>query len=308
MILSIDLSPVLKRTYSYNNIEKEVVNIVDDFEYEPSGDGIQLAYLMNNLNENALVSGIIGGIGGEYIKNTLGNDDISHSFFPIKDEISDLIVIPMNNDILQIKTRGPRITMDEVNRFLQFYNELANNVDTICLFGGISNPSFKDIYYNIVSINNKRNKRTLMAVESEELQLALDAKPNVVLIDKVQLEDIMHLSLDYEYEIIKAGKYIIDKGIKTVIIPMLNGSSIAITNDNTFRIDYEGEDSLEIKIDKGNMLGGLAFGFERNYDFEMILKLGQACGISNYIGVTKKVDMSDIKRIMGNIKISAFNN
>lgn len=309
MILSIDLNPVLKRKYFKLDEVKPNLKIAEDYRYDPGGEAIELAYLLSSLNENVMLGGLLGGMSGQYIKDCLNDDNVDHLFFTIKDETSEHLIFSTANEKNHIKTRVPRITMDEVNRFLDLYKELVIGASTVCLFGQLSNLSFKDIYYNMTLINNRFKKKTLMALDSvEELEYALEAKPNVVLIEKDQLEQLTNLSLDYQYEIKRAGKYILEKGLELVLIPAKDGSSIVLTKDKIYGIEYENPKvSIDIDIHRGHMLGGLAFAMERQYDLEMILKLGQACGISESIIGKNQADMSDIKKIMGKVKINSFN-
>lgn len=307
MILSIDLNPVLKRKYFLNKIDYNDINIPNNLIYGPGGEGIELAYLLNGLNENVLVSGFIGGVNGNMIKEILSNESISNNFLSIKDETSDNILISTkNNEDLIIGSKGPRITRDELEGFLELYYRLLNNSSLVCCVGNLPSNVPKEIFYTLVAGGNKLNKKTLLAVSGEELSYGIEASPYLVVLDKSQLENLTKLKLDYEYEIIKAGLYILQKGCKIIVISLGNKGSIILTEENVYRVDMP-ESEINCSTNLGYMLGGFAMAIERNYDFDMMLRIGHSCGMINCYKHSDNIDMSDIKRIMGEIEINKFN-
>lgn len=306
MILSIDLNPTLKRKYFLDQIDFNNINIPNNLIYGPGGEGIELAYLLNGINEDVLVSGFLGGLNGNMIHEILSNESISNEFLSIKDETSDQILISTNNNDLIIGSKGPRITRDELEGFLELYYRLLNKSSLVCCVGNLPLNVPKEIFYTLVAAGNKLNKKTLLAVKEEELKFGIDASPYLVLLDKTQLENLTRLKLDYEYEIIKAGLYILQKGCKIVVISLGNKGSIILTEENVYRVDVpEGE--INCTTNFGYMLGGFAMAIERNYDFDMMLRIGHSCGMINCFKHSDNIDMSDIKRIMGEIEINKFN-
>ena len=118
------------------------------------------------------------------------------------------------------------------------------------------------------------------------------------------LEDLTNLQLNYENEIIKAANYILGKGIKLVIIDLNEKGSIVLNQERGYRLELNNLDIKSLNIDQGYILAGYAFGMEKDYDLEMTMKLGQAFRIAYGLAENiDDIDMSDIKKIMGNITI-----
>lgn len=305
MILSIDLNPVLKRKYIMDTPQFYEINYARDQIYGPGGDGIELAYLLRGLNADVIISGFLGGVNGSHIHKALLEESIVHEFLPIKDESSDNIILSTNEEELIVNSKAPRITRDELGGFLELYNRLIKNVNIICCSGDLPSNLPGEIYFDIVANANILNKKTMLGIGGDNLRYGLEASPYLALLNKEELENLTKLKLDYEYEIIKAGLYIIDKGVQIAVISLGNKGSIVLTPENVFRVD-----SPEVEIDKdinyGYMLGGFAYALQKNYDFDLMLNLGQACGIINCFNHREAIDMSDVKRIMGMIDVSRF--
>ncbi|WFA09955.1 PfkB family carbohydrate kinase [Tissierella sp. Yu-01] len=308
MILSVDLNPLLKRKFNLDAISENNVNIPNDVIYGPGGNGIELTYLLNALNEEAMSTGFLGGVNGTSIKAKLENETIPHDFLQIKDETAESIIISVKNDEkIIINSKGPRITRDEYENFLGLYNKLILSAKMICCVGELPINTPKDVFFDLVVNANILGKQSLIAIKGEGLKYCLEAKPYLVVMEKYQLEDLTNLKLDYEYEIIKAGLFIIDKNVKIVVISLGNRGSIVLTKEFVYRVDVPFVEKQHVEPNYGYMIGGYALALVRNYDFETFLKVGQACGIVNSFKHRDEIDMSDIKRIMGDIEITKFN-
>ncbi len=304
MILSIDLNPVLKRKYSLEKLED--VNFASNAIYSSGGEGIELAYLLKSLNEDVFLSGFIGGVNGSHIHKELMISGIQHEYYPLRDETLDRTIISTLEGEITINSKEPRITRDDMGGFIKLYNGFLSDTSLVCCLGNNTSEALDELYFDIVANASIKNIKTLVSLKTDGLKRSLEASPYLVLMEVIDLEEFTNLYLDFEYEIIKAGLYIIEKGVKVAVISQGTRGSIVLTQDNVYRVSVSKVEK-ESEINRGYMLGGFAFALSRGYDFEMILKLGQACGMANFFELERELDMSHIKRIMTNIEVDKFN-
>lgn len=316
MILSIDLNPVMKRSYKLDKFNYGTENIANSTSYEPGGEGIELAYLLNSFNEDVLVTGFLGGINGSYIHENLKEKGIIHDFLPIKDNSGSKISIG-TVDLFGTKGQvlcptiivdnGPRVTREEVGGFYELYSNLLRNSRIVCGLGSLPMAVPKDIYFDLISMANKSYSRFFLAINGEELKYALEASPYMVVLSKEELEDLIKLKLDYRSEIIRGGKFILEKGVKLLVIDLGKKGSLVLTEEKVYSVEFVDLDKDEIEINYGHLMAGYAISLKRNYDYEMTLKLGQACGMVKSLYDEDIIDMSNIKKIMNHIEITSFN-
>lgn len=304
MILSIDLNPVFIRKYSLEKLED--INFANSAIYSSGGEGIDLAYLLKDLNEDVFLSGFIGGVNGNHIHKELKEAGIGHEYYPIKDESFDRTIISTKDRHITINSKEPRITRDDMGGFLKLYKNLLKNSLLVCCLGDNSSDALEELYFDIIANASIQGIDTLVSLRAHGFKNRLEASPYLVLLDKGDLEDFTNLKLDYEYEIIKAGRYIIKKGVKVAVISLGEKGSLVLTRDNVYRVDVS-QVEKDSNLNRGFMLGGYAFALSRGYDFEMMLILGQACGMADYFRLDQDLDMSHIKRIMTNIEVAKFN-
>lgn len=303
MILSIDLNPLLKKKYVFDEFGK--FNYAKESSSLPGGEGIELAYLLKGLNMEVRLSGFLGGVNGSYIHKILSESSIMHDYTSIKDENAEYIILSTKDEDIIINGKAPKITREDMSGFLEKYNKLLESSSIICCSGDHYGNTPSEIYYDIVANANLANKKTLISLKGDNLRYGLEASPFLVIVEKEDLEDLTRLTLDYEYEIIKAGNYLMEKRVKIAVITIDDSRSIVLTPDNVYRVDVENREK-DGHINYGYLLAGFTFALDRGYDYELMIKLGQACGMINFFDYDF-LDMSHIKRIIGKINVSKFN-
>ncbi len=305
MILTINLNPVLEKSYYMDKLLPRVETKAEKVVYKSSGAGINTSQILNSLNVDVLPIGFLGGLSGKYIYNDLTEQRIDSDFTIIKDETQSAISIIENNKFLwKIVEVKPRITRDELGSFYESYKNTVSKSSIICGNGSVPFGIPEEIYFDLITLCNKENKKFLLAAEDIELQYGIEAKPYMVKITVGQLEDLTKLKLDFENEIIKAANYILEKGVELVIVDLDEKGSIVLTKEMGYRLEIDDIDLDKLSIDQGYTLAGYAYGIEKNYDLDMTMRLGQSFRIAYSIADNiREIDMSDIKKIMSSITI-----
>lgn len=305
LIITIDFNPILKKKYTFDRLDKNRDNTPIKTEYGAGGDGIEMSYLLNALNEEVKVSGCIGGINGNHIQYNLTQLNIPNSFIPIKDDTPETIILATEREELIINSRDPRITREELENFYELYNKMVVQADIICFIGKIPQSMPKEIIYDFVSTAKKYNIEVFIRLKGEELRYTLDTKPCFLLIDKEDLEDLTNLRINTTGEIVQASRYIMERGVKQLVINLEEGGSILFTKDSYYRVRML-NNHRRFTTNPAHMLGGYTFSTSRGYDIEMTAKLGQACGIGNSYIEEEIKDMGDIKYIMNEIEVKKY--
>lgn len=307
MILNIDLNPTLDRNYTLDNVHLGKDNKPKSFECIPGGKAFTASVLLDAFNEKFFITGFLGGINGEYFHRKLSELKMVHEFIPIKEETRTVIRLQDEKNNTIISEEGPRITREEVVSFYELYANLMESTNIICgLSSSLPQGVPKEIFFDLITLANKKGKKFILDVGIDELPHGIDAVPYMVLFNQRELEDFMKISLHFENEIIKAGRYILDRGVEFVVIDLQNRGSLVLGQEKGYRVEIP---YLGNRIrDYNGMSAGFALGINRNYDIEMTIRLGQAFGlISNLEHNIMKVEVSDIKKLMGQVEIYPIN-
>ncbi|MBU5255116.1 1-phosphofructokinase family hexose kinase [Tissierella praeacuta] len=307
MILNIDLNPTLERNYLLDKIYLEKYNKAKSFDYSPGGKAFTTSILLDIFNEKSFVTGFLGGINGEHFHRKLAEMKMAHEFIPIKEETRTVIKLQDEEAYTIISEEGPRITREEVVSFYELYAKLIENSSIVCgLSSFLPQGVPKEIFFDLITLANKKGKKFILDVGADELFHGIDAAPYMVSLNQRELEGFMKISLDFENEIIKAGRYILDRGVEFVVIDLQNRGCLVLGQEKGYRVEipYLGNKFRGYSY----ISAGFALGINRNYDIEMTIRLGQAFSIvSNLEHDIMKVEVSDIKKFMSQIEIYPIN-
>lgn len=309
MILTLCLDPILEKEYYMDRLLPRVETQAEKAFYKSSGEGINSSLILNNLNLDVFVTGFLGGLSGQYIFNELKHRGIFNDFIQTKDETKSSISLFESNSFLsRIKEQGPRVTREEIGSFYELYQNIISKYNIVCGLGSLPIGVPKEIYFDLITLANRLGKKFILDGKGQELFYGIEGKPFMVKTDIEGLETLTKLKLDFENEIIKAGYYLIDKGIELVVIDLDNRGSIVLNKERGYRLYADNLDLEDLKKDRGYTVAGFAMGIDKAYDLEVVIRLGQAFriayGLADHVD---NVDMSDIKKIMGEITISPIN-
>lgn len=308
MILSICFDPILESKYYVDKLLLRQESLVNKKVYNLGGNGLTTARILNNLNVDLFASGFLGGPEGDYIFTRLKDMDIYNDFIPIKDNTRSKLVIMQEDDLLTcITEESPRITRDELGSFYELYAKILDRFSIISSQGNMPIGLPDDIYFDLISAANNKDKIFILEAKGEYLKYGIKANPFMVKLVKEDLEEISNLILDYETEIIKIGHSIVEQGVEVVAIDLAEKGSLILTKDKGYRLEIDNS-IADIGEDKGYMIAGFAFGIYKNYDVETILRLAQASRLVYAIeDDMDRIDMSDIKSFMSKIDIYPIN-
>lgn len=309
MILNIDLNPTLDRNYILDKINLGKDNNTKSFSYSLGGKAFASSVLLDTFSEDSFITGFLGGINGQYFHKRLAEKKIAHEFVPIKEETRTIIRLKDEENYTTISEQGPRVTREEVVNFYELYSKIIEKSNIICGLGSILPLGVpKDIYFDLITLANKRGKKFILDIGGDGLSYGIDATPYMVILNQRELEDFIKVSLHFENEIIKAGRYILDRGVEFVVIDLQNRGSLVLGQERGYRVEIPYLGSEITNMDYVGMSPGFALGINRNYDIEMTIRLGQAFNIASRLeSDIMKIEASDIKRLMSQIEIYPIN-
>lgn len=309
MILTIDLNPTIDGECKVDDIPLDGNVDAESLTYGPGGNGIKIARLLDIFNENTMITGFLGGVSGEFYHRRLVENGMRHRVVSIKDEIRTRIkILDKDENKITISGNKARVTREEMVQFYELYAEMIEDFNIIIGSGTLPHGIDSDIYFDLINISNRKERIFILDAVEEELAKGIDASPYIVIISKEELENLLDLNLNFENEIIKAGRFILDKGVKILLINLHEKGIIVLEESTGYRMDLA-EIDVDMKcMDNLGIVAGLALGISRKYDFEMTLRLSQAFSIVYAMEEDiSRLEMSDVKRFMGEIDIYPIN-
>lgn len=305
MILTVALNPSIDRRYFINNFEVGKSYKAYEVEYTPGGDGLNVAKIIKTFNEPIKVTGFCGGRSGEYVKESLDCLGIEHEFTNINNETRSRIAVLSNFGIqTEIIERSPSISSEEVLEFYQLYRKLVRDADIICASGDLPRGLPVDIYRDLIVMAKEEGKKFILDTSGAALKLGIKASPFLIRVNRNELEELMGFIMTSETEMVRAAKYIVENGVKIVVLSLGKTGALVLNGDYYYRVKVPSVEVVNSSGAGSAMVAGFAVSLFRDYDFEYILKIAAACGAANAMEADAgKIDMTLMKGIMNEIEI-----
>lgn len=308
VILSLGFDSFLEKSYYLDEYKGFGDNQVTKQEYDLGGRSISCARILKALNLDVFIIGLLGGLNGNFIFNGLKDLDIHNDFVNIKDESPTYISVYKDEKFtFRLKETNPRITREEIESFYKLYEDLVYKYKYICALGEIPKGIPEAIYFDLTKIAKKNGRKLILDTRGKALELGLEAIPYMVKLRLDDLESLSKIKVKFEGEIIRLGQVYIEKGIEILVIDLDEKGSMVLTKDFAYRLELINNPE-SLNEDMGFFISGFAFGLIKNYDMDTIMKLGQAMRIAyGQVEDISSIDMSDVKKAMGDIEIRKIN-
>lgn len=305
MILTVTLNPSLDRRYFIQGFEKGKVYRAEDVQYTPGGKGLNVAKVIRSFNEPVMATGFLGGRNGRHVEEMLDDMGIYHNFIPIKGETrSSLTILSDDGSPTEVLEESPSISGEEVLELYKVYRELIRDSKIICASGSIPQGLPTDIYRDLIIMANEQDKKFFLDTKGEALKIGIEASPFLVKLNRDELEGLIGCMLTSQEDIIRGARYILENGVKIVIIPLRKAGYMVFYDGYFYKVKVPNIKMINSVGSEDSMMAGFVVSLLRNYDFEYLLKVAAACGIANAMEAEAgKVDMHNMKKIMNDVDI-----
>jgi fructose-1-phosphate kinase PfkB-like protein len=309
VILSVDLNPVLRKRIKVPFRKDHPGALTPErIDIFPGGEGIELALMLRIMNEDALVCGISGGYTGKVVRDFLDGSGIEHDFVEIRESTGEQLFIHYSDGQTLISEIRPRLSKDEAAVYLRHFKENLNTCEITCITGTVPNNLPDGMLEEMLIMSRQFGRRSLAALKGRDAAQAVKGSPYLMALDLASLENITHLKLEYDSEIIKACRYLLDKDIEYVFVDLREKGALVLSDEKGYRVDIPSIGREHCNTNYGYLLAGVALGMIRGYDEETIFRLGSAASLIHCFIRSGEVDMSDIKGLMNKLEVRTFRN
>lgn len=297
MILYCDFNPKLIRKYKVDNINQGEENLIESNRFYASGYGIDMAVFSKKLFQDSKVLMLKGTAIGELIERDLRNLYIETESIKLKDDNIEKLIFQADDNKTIFTSKAPRITMEDK---ADIQEEFANQIKgkKAVAISLIDHESLNDdLYESLIKICYKENVHVL--VNPSKLEDIKDSKPYLLILDKK--DALKDEKVNYTGDVPAFSKKLIDKGVGIVVVNS-NRATVVSTKDKNYRVYLEKISDFKA-YNKTLMLAGFAVGLDRDYNIETTIKLAMASSICENYMKFSQVQMSEIKKIMNEVKV-----
>jgi len=307
-VIIVNLNPALDRTaivkkynpYGENREEKLIVLA--------GGKGANVGRALKLLGYNDYIcTGIIGGVIGKIFQKKIEEEGINNDYFWINGEtrISYAVYEETTGLGTIINERGPEITNNEIEKFINFIiDRYLPSVKILALSGGAP-PNFPPEKIRRILTSFKEAGKILFVDSSGEiLRLSSEVGVFCIKINEEELKTAFNINVNDQRALLSFYKYICEKGTKWLIITRGEKGAVFINEgliiDGAIRKVYS-----KYSIGSGDAFyAAVIYGKVKRLSIIEILRLAIACGTANTLSFGGCIfEIEDVEKIKEEIKI-----
>ena len=286
MITTLTFNPSIDRTYTVSDINIGQVQRVISVNSTAGGKGLNVTKVCKILGEDPLAMGFIGGFNGEYIKNELEKLEIKSKFTPISQETRNCLnIIDGNLTSTEFLEKGPTVQENDLMRFEKDLDDILENTKILVASGSYCQNMPIDYYRLIGEKCKKQNIKFILDTSGESLKVALDSNPYLIKPNIDEIKQLLNLEIDSKDELIDAAKTLLNMGAQNVCISLGKDGMIYLNKNELYEVKVPKIEAISAVGSGDSTIAGFSVGILRGYNSIELLKLANACGISNALNV-----------------------
>ncbi|MBQ5590247.1 MAG: 1-phosphofructokinase [Clostridia bacterium] len=288
MIYTVTFNPAIDYVMKTNDIKAGQTNRSEYEKLYFGGKGINVSYILSQLDINSTALGFIAGFTGDKLKCEVEKHGIKTDFVQLKNGFTRINVKLKSDLETEINAQGPKIENDEVEALFEKLDKLDCE-DTLVLAGSIPSSLPSNVYEQIIKRLQHKNIRVVVDATKDLLTNTLKFKPFLIKPNKQELQEIFGKVFKSDDEIIKAGFDLQERGAKNVLISLSEDGAILIDENKKVHKSKSLIKDAKNTVGAGDsMVAGFLAGVEKGYDYAFKLSLAAA-------GATAKSDNLALK-------------
>jgi 1-phosphofructokinase family hexose kinase len=309
MILTVTLNAAIDRTVAVPNFHLGHRHRAVESRTLAGGKGINVARALRLLDRPVIATGFAGGPTGNRVLEELRNESIPKDLTWIAGEtrINLAVVDPTSGEQTEINERGPAVSPEEVERFLERLRYLATGAKICVLAGTLPPGAGDDLYARIIEELRERGVVSVLDSEGEPMRAGVRAGVSVVTPNEREAEELVGQEFDDGDDLAHGLSELTRMGAEEAVITRPDGC-VAVVGEGSERR------TLEVRIralDPVSTVGSgdafLAGYVAARYDgrpSEECLAYGVACGAEStqHFGAGT-VDRNQVERLVGEVEL-----
>src|SRR6476619_6376229 len=193
MILTVTLNAAIDRTVAVPNFRLGYRHRAVESRTVAGGKGINVARALRLLGRPVIAAGFAGGPTGNRMLEQLRREAILTDFTWVAGEtrINMAVVDPTSGEQTEINERGPAVSPEEVERFVERLRYLAEGAKLCVLAGTLPPGAGAELYARLVEELRECGVRSILDSEGEPMLAGLRAGASVVAPNEREAEELV---------------------------------------------------------------------------------------------------------------------
>ncbi|MGG4489919.1 1-phosphofructokinase [Metabacillus idriensis] len=276
MIYTCTLNPSIDYVVKVNDFKEGHLNRTESANVFPGGKGINVSRVLKRLGTESTALGFAGGFTGEFIKEFLSSEEITHDFIRVSDHTRINVKLKSAKET-EINGQGPQISKQQKLELLGKMDKFQAG-DVLVLAGSIPSALDEGFYKEIADICLKNGVKVVIDAAGNALRRTFQSKPFLIKPNHHELGELFDTQVSSKEEAVHYGKKLLEEGVQNVIVSMAEKGAIFINQHGAF---FANVPSGKVKNSVGagdSVVAGFIAGYKEHGDYKQAFKQGVATG------------------------------
>jgi len=240
VIITVTLNAAIDRTMAVPNFRQGNRHRSVESRSLAGGKGINVARTLARLGKPVIAAGLAGGPTGQRLIEELTEESILHDLTPIAEEsrINLAVIDPTSSEQTEINERGPEVTVQEADTFLDRLDYLARGA-RICVLAGSLPPGVDpEIYARIVRELRERGVSVVLDADGEPMRAGVRAGPSLITPNVLEAEELVGHEFEGPGDLASGLAQLLELGAGEAIVTRSEGC-VAVVGEPPDRTFYE---------------------------------------------------------------------
>lgn len=309
MIITVTLNAAIDRTVAVPNFRLGNRHRAVESRTVAGGKGINVARALKRLGRPVVATGFAGGPTGDRLLGLLREEKVLTDFTRIAGEtrINLAVIDPTSGEQTEINERGPAVSAEEVETFVDRLRYLADGARLCVVAGSLPPGAGPDLYARIVKALADRDVPVVLDAEGEAMLAGLRAGAAVVTPNEREAEELVGQEFADRHDLVSGLSELVRLGAGEAAITRPEGCVAAVGENADRRFVEVRTEPLEAVSSVGSgdafVAGYVAARYEGRPADEC-LAYGVACGAEStqHFGAGM-VDRNQVERLLGEVHV-----
>ena len=232
MIYTVTLNPSIDYIVRLDQVQVGSVNRMDSDDKFAGGKGINVSRVLKRLGIPNTATGFIGGFTGEFITDTLAEEEIETRFVQVAEDTRINVKIKADQET-EINGTGPNVEPAQLEELKAILSSLTAD-DTVVFAGSSAKNLGNVIYKDLIALTRQTGAQVVCDFEGQTLIDSLDYQPLLVKPNNHELGAIFGVKLESLDEIENYARQLLVKGAQNVIISMAGDGALLVTSEGAY--------------------------------------------------------------------------
>src|ERR687897_1288684 len=314
MIITVTLNTAIDKTLSVPNFRLGRRHRTVEQTTMPGGKGVNVARVLKALGQPVIATGFTGGATGTRIVDQLTQLSVLSDFVRIREEsrTNTAVIDPTTGEQTEINERGPKVSAQEVELFVDKLLYLAKGASMCVFAGSLPRDVDSDIYAGLIRELSRLGVTSIVDTDGDPLRRAVRAEPDVISPNVLEAEELVGHEFNEEEDHCIAVREMAELGARNAIMTAPDGcyAHMHPTEPGAHPVLYRvrvrsGAIEPRATIGSGDaFLAGFVAASYNGLNTEECLVHGVACGAQStqHLGAGL-IDPAQVERLTGEIEV-----